>query len=152
MLFGHYQINMMNAGILIDETNVKEEISKFSKKYNIDTVTSVVVLDVTEYSLRAVKKKMINTGLEAAVSIPVGEARLCMKDDPGYINEQIPGNKICKGGVGIWTDISEQGAEWGGCDLTVSRNELGRIVKFEYCATLADGHIVHCNENGCNFE
>jgi hypothetical protein len=78
---------------------------------------------------------------------------LCLEDD-GYVMDPVDGMPLCRdGGVTTsdttWPALDQYGARWGGCEMVIERMNT-QPDNFTYCATLSDGMIVTCTENGCH--
>ncbi len=126
----------------------------FAEEYNIEN------LDILYELLRLERVVMNQSGdmqqevdkdvvVKTMIASSVDSIGLC---GDGYVTKPKDGDEICRDyDMGVWPSISKENAEWGGCDMKINRVD-GMIREFEYCATLSDGRVGHCNEKGCIFE
>ncbi len=105
------------------------------------------LIEIVENSLKSARSKAQLASMKASMSSTAPAVILCI-DDGEFVNEPSEGRPICGTGenYGPWPNLSDMGGSWGGCEMTVDRENF----TFEYCATLPTG-IAKCTTDGCAF-
>ncbi len=123
----------------------------YDLKKNIGREVKSIEMNDDEKNNSTQQKKEV-TMLKSKISSTVPAVIMCMNNN-GYIMKPKDGGEICRGNSSdVWPIINTEGGKWNdGCEMKVNRVD-GNIRGFEYCASLLDGSIAHCNERGCKFE
>ena len=135
-----------------DDEDIEGVIIEFLDNNNFDANKLNTLEAITKLKIKLEKNSDVDASAKSSISSTVPAAILCM-DENGYLTSPIEESNICRGDdkLGLWPNISEQGGEWSGCEMSVSRDENGKMIGFEYCALLPLGGIAQCRETGCVF-
>lgn len=136
-----------------DVDNVtKKTAIKYATKYGMTQRSTDRSALATKVVLQHMVGDTLAASMRSIISSTVPGMILCMNDN-GYVTEPKEGQEMCRGNsaYGVWPVLSDKGAKWGGCKMSVERTN-GMIEHFTYCATMADGTIVTCEETGCDFD
>lgn len=129
------------------QDNFDGETKYCASEQEVIIATYLPLITVVEESLQEARGKAEMAAVKASIASSLPAVIICLDDD-AFVSEPEEGVLVCEG-VGnssIWPNLSELNASWGGCDMSVDR-ENGT---FEYCATTNEG-VVRCTAQGCDF-